>query len=85
MICPTFLLKRSDRAHVAVQQAAPVVHVLRAERNIESVGVASGGDVGGRSAFAQHLLDGIAGNEVNQQEDHRHHQPDDWQHVEQAG
>ena len=72
-------------AHVAVHQAAPVVHILRAERNIEAIGVAGGGDVGGGSAFAQHLLDGVAGDEVNQQEDHRHDQPDDRQHVEQAG
>ena len=44
-----------------------------------------GGNVGRRRAFTQHLLDGIAGDEMDQQEDDRHHQPDYRQHVQQAG
>ena len=52
-------------AEVAVQHTAPVVEILLAERGVESVGVARGLDVGGGRAFAEHLLDGIAGNEVD--------------------
>ena len=46
--------------------------------------MAGGGDVGGRRAFAEHLLDRISGNEMDQQEDERHDQPDDRQGVEDA-
>jgi hypothetical protein len=34
---------------------------LFAERGVEAVGVAGSGDVGGRRAFAEHLLDGVSG------------------------
>ena len=78
------LIEAERASHVAVQQAAPVVHVLRAQRDIQPVSMACGGDVGCGRALAQHLLDGIAGHDVNQQEDHRNHQPDDRQHVQQA-
>ena len=67
-----------------MQHAFPVVEILLAERSVEAVGVARGGDVGGRRAFAQHLLDGISGDEVDEQEDEADHQPDDWQGVEDA-
>ena len=36
-------------------------------------------------AFAQHLLDRIAGDQMDQQKDDGNHQPDHRQHVEQAG
>ena len=41
---------------VAVQHALPIVDVLLAERSVEAIGVAGGGDVGLRRAFAEHLL-----------------------------
>ena len=40
-----------------------------ASRDVEAVGVSCSLDVSGGRAFSQHLLDGIAGNEVDQQED----------------
>jgi hypothetical protein len=46
--------------------------------------VAGGLDVGGRRAFAEHLLDGISGDEVDQQEDEANYQPEDWEGVEDA-
>jgi len=46
--------------------------------------VARGGDVGRGDAFAKHLLDRIAGHEVNQQKDDRNDEPDDRQHVGKA-
>ena len=80
------ILVQAQRAsHVAVHNAAPVIHVLLAQRNIETVSMTRRRDVGGRRAFAQHLLYGIAGHQMDQQKDHRHHQPHDRQHVEQAG
>jgi hypothetical protein len=52
-----------------VEDAAPIVKILPAKRDIESVEMASSLDVGGGCAFAEHLKDGIAGNEVDQKED----------------
>jgi hypothetical protein len=67
-----------------VHYALPVTHVLLAERGVESVGVTRGGDVGGWRAFAEHLLDGVSGDKVNQQEDEAHYQPDYGHGVEDA-
>lgn len=46
--------------------------------------MAGGGDIGGRGAFPEHLLDGVSGDEVDQEENQAHHQPDDWEGVEDA-
>ncbi len=48
-------------AEIGVEDAVPVVAVLLAQVGIEAVGVAEGGDVGGRGAFAEHLDDGVSG------------------------
>jgi hypothetical protein len=42
-------------------------------------------DIGAGSIFPQHLLNGISGNEMDQQENHRHNEPNDGNHVKQAG
>lgn len=67
-----------------MQNAFPVAEVLLAKRGVESVGVAGGGDVGGRRAFAEYLLDGVSGNEVDEQENKGDDEPDYWQGVEDA-
>ncbi len=72
------------RAEVAVENSLPVVDVLFAERGIKTVGVASGLDIGGRCAFAEHLLDGITGDQVDEQEDKTYYQPDYREGVENA-
>jgi hypothetical protein len=41
------------------------VEVLLAEWGVEAVGVANGGDIGGRRAFTEHLLDGVSGDQVD--------------------
>src|SRR5437870_3041064 len=41
-------------------------------------------DVGGWRALSQHLLDRISGDEVNEQENQRHNQPNDRDGVQQA-
>jgi hypothetical protein len=46
--------------------------------------VARCGNVRGRGAFAEHLLDGVSGYEVDEEEDERYHQPDNWESVEDA-
>ena len=68
-----------------MEHALPVVEVLLAEREVESVGVAGGGQVGGGSAFAEHLGDGVSGDYVDQEKNERDHQPDHWDGVEDAG
>ena len=55
-----------------MQHAFPVVEILLSQRGVEAIGVASGGDIGGRGAFAEHLRDGVSGDEVDQQEDQAH-------------
>lgn len=67
-----------------MNNALPVVEVLSRERNIETVSVPSRLDIGSGSAFPEHLLDGIAGNQMDQHEHERDHKPDDRQGVENA-
>src|SRR3954454_3166048 len=69
---------------VAPNNSLPIVHILLAERNVESIGMARSLDVGAGSAFPEHGLDGVAGNQMDQQEHRRHHKPDDRQSVEQS-
>ena len=64
-------------AEVGVEEAVPVVGVLLAERRVEAVGVAERGDVGGGGSFAEHLDDGVAGDEVDKQEDDGDDDPED--------
>jgi hypothetical protein len=71
-------------AEVGVEDAAPIAEVLRVERGVEAIGVAQGGDVGGGRALAEHLDDGVAGDEVDQQKDDRDHHPEDGQRDEDA-
>jgi hypothetical protein len=76
------LVEAQRFAEVAVQYALPITQVLMAERDVESVGMARALDVCGGSAFAEHLLDGISGNKVDEEKDSRDNQPDDGQGVE---
>ena len=69
---------------VSVQHSAPVVQVLLAQRQIESVLMAQRGQIGRRCAFAQHLLHRIARHQVNQQKDQRDHQPDNGKRIQQT-
>ncbi len=71
-------------AEIAVENAVPIVDVLGAERNVEAVGVARRLDIGTGGAFAEHGLDGVSGDEVDEQKDHADDQPDDRQHVGEA-
>ena len=72
------------RAGNRSSDALPVSDVLLAERGVEAVGVAGGSNIRWRRAFAEHLLDGVSGNEVDKQEDQRHDEPDHRQGVEDA-
>jgi hypothetical protein len=71
-------------AKVGVEDAAPVFQVLRVEREIEAVGVTEGGDVGRGGSLAEHLDDGVAGNQVDEEEDDRDHNPEDGEGDEDA-
>ncbi len=64
--------------------AFPVVDILLTEWLVESVRMARSLDVGCGRAFSQHLQNGIAGDEMDQQKDQRHYQPDHWQRVQHA-
>ncbi len=71
-------------AEVGVEDAAPVVGVLLGEWGVEAVGVAEGVDVGGGGSFAEHLDDGVAGDEVDEEEDDGDHDPEDREGDEDA-
>ena len=73
------LVEAQRLAHVAVDDAAPIVDVLLAQGRIEPVSVTGGGNVDRSGALAEHLLNGIARDQVNQKKYHRHDQPDDRQ------
>ena len=63
-------------AQVAVEDVAPVVQILDVERQVKPVLVAQGGEVACGCAFAEHLLDWVAGDEMDEQEDERDDYPD---------
>jgi len=67
-----------------VEDSPPVVEVLLAEWDVEAVGVAGGLEVSSCGAFSEHLLDRVAGDEVNEQKDSRDDQPNDRERVEDA-
>jgi hypothetical protein len=46
--------------------------------------MAEGGDVAGGCSFAEHLLDGVSGNQVDEQKDDRYNQPDDRESIGEA-
>lgn len=52
------------------------MNVLRGNGLIETESVAKLGDVLGASAFAEHLLDRIAGNDVGEKENHGDDEPE---------
>jgi hypothetical protein len=67
-----------------VENALPVADVLRAEWEVESVGVADFGDLDGRRAFAENLLNGVSGDDVDEEENDGDDQPDDGDGIEDA-
>ena len=67
-----------------MKYACPVPHVLFAKWSIQSKGMACCSNIGGWSAFPQHLLDRVARNKMNQQKDEADYQPDDWKGVKDA-
>ena len=62
----------------------PVAGVLLGEGCVEAVGVAESGDVGGCSAFAEHLDDGVAGDEVDEEKDDGDDDPENREGEEDA-
>ena len=68
-----------------MQDAGPVADVLRMQRQVEADLVAKRADVGGGGAFAEHHLDGIAGDKMDEQKDQRHHQPDNRKSEQRGG
>ena len=63
-------------AEIAAEELLEVVAVLGEEGLIEIEGVTELDDFSWRGAFAEHLLDGIAGDEVNLEEDESEDEPE---------
>ena len=68
-----------------MQYARPIAQVLLRERQVEEVLVAQSRCIGWSCALAEHLLDGVAGNQVNEQKDQRNNQPYDRKSEREAG
>ena len=64
--------------------AFPVMEILLPEWFVEAKGVTRRRDVSGQSAFAEHLLDRVAGDQVYEKKDETDDQPDDREGVEDA-
>ena len=71
-------------SEVAVEDTFPVAEILLAKRHVEAVGVAGSLDVGRGCAFAEHLLDGVTGDEVDEQKNEGDDEPEYWEGVEDA-
>jgi len=69
---------------ITVQNSFPIAEILLVERGVEAIEMSRGSDISGQRAFAEHLLNGISGDEVDQQKNQAYYQPDDWQGVEDA-
>jgi hypothetical protein len=78
-------MQANRNAKVAMQHAAPVVDILRAKSLVQSNLVPQRGAVGGAGSVAQHHIDGIAWNQMDEEEDQRHHQPYNGQCHSEAG
>ena len=78
------LVKSQRSPQVAVKHALPIVDILFANRNIEAICMPRRLKIGCGCAFSEHLLDGIAGNEMDHQEDNRNDKPQHGNGVEQA-
>ena len=72
-------------SQVAAENLLEIVAVLHMKWLIESQGVAQLFDLTASGAFAKHLLNGIARDDMDQQKDHRHDQPDHRKHEQKAG
>jgi len=71
-------------AEIAAEQAMPVIRVLDMKRQIKAVQVTEGIDVGGGGAFAEHLDDGVAGDEVDEKKDDGDDHPENGKSEEDA-
>ncbi len=80
-----WLVETQRAAEIAVQNAFPVIHILLRQRQIKAISVAGRLHVSAGGVFTQHLLDGIARDQMDQQKNDGDNQPDDRDHIEQAG
>jgi len=78
------VVKAEGLAEVSVSDATPVAEILRVEWGVEAVGVTQDGEVGGGGAVAEHLDDGVSGNDVDEEEDDGDDQPKDGERGESA-
>jgi len=64
--------------------ALPVMQILFSQRSIEAIRMAQCSSVGGQCTFAEHLLDGVSGDEMDQEKDEAHDEPDHRQGIKDA-
>src|SRR5580698_5095334 len=79
------IVEANGTTQVPVQDAIPIVQILSWERLVKVILVAQAVDVSRSCAFAQHLLDRVAWNKVDEQKDQRDHKPDNMQCEDEAG
>ena len=77
-------LKFEGLTEIATEELLEIVAVLCEERLIEIESVAKLRDFAGRGAFAKHLLDKIAGDDVNHEKDQSEDEPERWKGEEKS-
>ena len=77
-------LKFEGLTEIATEELLEIVAVLCEERLIEIESVAKLRDFAGRGAFAEHLLDRIAGDDVNHEKDQSEDEPERWKGEEKS-
>lgn len=70
-----WLLKAEGLAEIAAEDAGEKVNVLSADGLVETESVAELCDIFRASAFAKHLFDGIARDDVSEKKNHRDDEP----------
>ena len=75
------LIETERRPKVAAQNSLPIMQILLSKGHVKTVRVARSGNISCRRAFAEHLQDGVAWDEMDQKKNDRHDQPDDGSRV----
>src|SRR5690242_11460186 len=67
-----------------MEHAVPVAQILLSERQVESILMTQRVQICRRCSLTQHLRHGIAGHQMDEQEDHRDNEPDNGKRVEET-
>ena len=70
------VVQANRTSQVSVQNTRPVAHILSQERLVQAILMTQGADVCWSCPFSEHLQNGIARYQMDEQKYQRDHQPD---------